>query len=313
MQIKTIKKTIQNKIEEWVSSITDENLKKEVIDNVLVSGGCITSLLTNEKVNDYDVYISNVHTLKKIAEYYCNPFSNEMSIYSGYDKQIHIDKLNQEYSYLEKDGLKPLDSGIGYYFSFVRNLKPEQVKIYFESKSSFFMPDNDNKKEDENYYPVHFSANSISLKGDIQIVLRFTGDNVKIHESFDFIHATNYWTKKDGLVTNKEALESILTKRLKYQGSLYPLTSIVRVRKFIKRGWNIGAGELLKIMFQISELNLKDPDVLEEQLTGVDVAYFSMLIDALRKHMGNNKDFELTSGYLNSLIDKMFDESDELE
>jgi hypothetical protein len=115
------------------------------------------------------------------------------------------------------------------------------------------------------------------------------------------------------LVTNKEALESILTKRLKYQGSLYPLTSIVRVRKFLKRNWNIGAGELLKIMFQISELDLKDPDVLEEQLTGVDVAYFSQLIDALRLHSEKHVDFTLTSQYLNTLIDRMFEESEEVE
>jgi hypothetical protein len=50
----------------------------------------------------------------------------------------------------------------------------------------------------------------------------------------------------------------------------------------LKRGWNISAGEMLKVMFQISELDLKNPDVLEEQLIGVDVAYFSALINILR-------------------------------
>lgn len=39
---------------------------------------------------------------------------------------------------------------------------------------------------------------------------------------------------------------------------------------------------MLKMMFQISEFDLKNPDVFEEQLIGVDVAYFSALIEALR-------------------------------
>jgi hypothetical protein len=38
--------------------------------------------------------------------------------------------------------------------------------------------------------------------------------------------------------------------------------------------------EILKIMFQISELDLTDILILEEQLIGVDIAYFSLLIDA---------------------------------
>jgi hypothetical protein len=39
---------------------------------------------------------------------------------------------------------------------------------------------------------------------------------------------------------------------------------------------------MLKMMFQVSDLDLKNPDVLEEQLIGVDIAYFSTLIEVLR-------------------------------
>jgi len=156
------------------------------------------------------------------------------------------------------------------------------------------------------YVPLFFSPNAISLSNNIQIVLRFHGTAEEIHKTFDYIHATNYFTFKEGLVTNKEALESLLTKQLKYQGSLYPLTSILRMKKFIKRGWNINAGEILKIMFQISELDLKDPNILEDQLIGVDIAYFSTLIAILR-----NVTNEITSPYLNEIIDKVFDASTE--
>ena len=124
------------------------------------------------------------------------------------------------------------------------------------------------------------------------------------------MHATSYFTFKDGLVTNIAALESILTRTLKYQGSYYPVTSIIRAKKFIKRGFNIGAGELLKIMFQISQLDLSNPDVLEEQLIGVDVAYFEILIKALRGKFSSDEEFKLNTKYFNKLVDKIFNEND---
>jgi hypothetical protein len=160
----------------------------------------------------------------------------------------------------------------------------------------------------EKKYQVAFlSQNAISLTDDLQIVLRFNGNNEEIHKTFDFVHATNYFTFKDGLVTNVNALECILSRTLKYQGSLYPITSIVRMKKFINRGWNISAGEMLKVMFQISELDLKNPEILEEQLIGVDIAYFAILINALRGIPSE----KITSVYINELIDRIFNDYDE--
>jgi hypothetical protein len=88
----------------------------------------------------------------------------------------------------------------------------------------------------------------------LQIVLRFSGNVTQIHKTFDFVHATNYFTFEEGLVTNVAALESILTK---IPGIPYPLTSVIRMKKFIQRGWTVNAGEILKMLFQVSELDLK--------------------------------------------------------
>src|SRR5690606_21747234 len=152
----------------------------------------------------------------------------------------------------------------------VNNLKEDQIKLFMRAGGGLRANENIENTEDKDkkYYPKFFSPNAISLSDDIQIVIRFYGTAEEIHKTFDFVHATNYFTHKEGLVTNNEAIESLLTKQLKYQGSLYPLTTIIRIKKFLKRGWNINAGEMLKAMFQISELDLKNPDVLEEQLIG---------------------------------------------
>lgn len=91
-----------------------------------------------------------------------------------------------------------------------------------------------------------------------------------------------------------------------YQGSKYPICSVIRTRKFIQRGWRINAGQYLKMCMQISELNLKDIKVLEDQLTGVDAAYFEQLIRATQKHMSETGSTDIDQVYLVQLIDKIF-------
>ena len=302
MKIKTIEKKIVAKLNQWLETITDENLRKKVKDNLLVSGGSIASMLMGADVNDYDVYLKDRDVLKSLAQYYIKGWSG-IWIADGRER----DKLMREYDVLEKEDAGEYDKD---YFSVaIRNLKPDQIKLMFNSKNGGMRVNEDKKADELNYEPVYFSPNAISISNDIQIVLRFWGDSAKIHETFDFIHATNYFTFEEGLVRNLAAVESILTRTLRYQGSHYPVTSIIRAKKFIKRGFNIGAGEYLKIMFQISQLDLTDPDVLEEQLIGVDVAYFEMLIEALRAKFSADKDFQITAGYFGTLIDKIFNEN----
>lgn len=56
MNGKNIKKHLNNKLRDWILNIDDENIKKIIKDNVIVTGGAIVSLLTGEKLHDYDVY-----------------------------------------------------------------------------------------------------------------------------------------------------------------------------------------------------------------------------------------------------------------
>jgi hypothetical protein len=290
MQRKTIIKTIKKELELWLDSITDPVLRDDVRKSLLVSGGCIASLYLQEKVNDYDIYIQDIEVAKRLAEYYVGN-DTRMIVLSGSDKDTLVKSV---------EGKE--DSA---YVIAVKNLKEDQVKIFFAEKNGGYAPEYDEDTAPK-YRPVFYSPNAISLSDDIQIVLRFTGDAAAIHKNFDFVHATSYFTYDEGLVTTVEVLESILSKTLKYRGSLYPVTSIIRIKKFIKRGWNISAGEMLKIMFQISELNLRDPYVLEEQLIGVDIAYFSKLIEIL----SSTKKETIDSHALNTIIDKVFNEND---
>lgn len=309
MYKKTIKKKLEKKLNEWLSSLEDHLLADRVKQNLLVSGGSIASMFLNEKVNDYDIYLMDMDVLLDLSEHYASKHGIDVLDGRKRDEYLQEEFPDVDINTNQRSNFK--DEYISERYIKLKNLKPNQIKLDVPAEGKRVREIEKNETgEDIKYQPMFFSPNAISLSDDIQIVCRFSGNAEKIHETFDFIHATNYFTFEDGLVTNKEALESLLGKQLRYQGSLYPLTSIIRSKKFIKRGWNIGAGEYLKIMFQISELNLKDPEVLEEQLIGVDVAYFGTLIKILRNDIMTNPNMGIGYNYLSDLIDRVFGEED---
>ena len=115
---------------------------------------------------------------------------------------------------------------------------------------------------------------------------------------------TMYDYSKNHLELNRDALASLLSKTLYYQGSLYPVCSVFRSRKFIERGWRISAGEMLKMVYQISRLDLNNYETLEEQLTGVDAAYFHEILRILKEAKTAGK--EINATYLSTIIDRIF-------
>lgn len=296
MKRKTINHVIKKKLIEWRDSITDQHIKDKLLKHAMVSGGCIASMFLGQDVNDFDIYIKDMNFLNKLASYYAK--QNGCTVLDGRKKADYLKEWQQgEYAFSHSgQGLMSKN------YVRVKTLYPDQVKLDVPSEGVRF-----DVQEGKTYQPIFFSQNAISLSDKIQIVLRFSGTIEEIHKNYDFIHATNYYTPETGLVTNADALEALLAKELRYQGSLYPVTSIVRMKKFLLRGWKIGAGEMLKIMFQISELDLKNVEVLEQQLIGVDVAYFAKLIEVLQ---GVKKE-DITSRYLNTLIDRVFNETED--
>ena len=274
LNTKTIKKYLSENFNYFVDSITDEDVRKLVRKNSIITGGSIVSLLLNEKVNDYDIYFTNKETTKKVAEYFVKQFNN-INIYNADDIQVKEDE--------------------------------ETGRISIFCRSNGIAIGNNIGKDTTEYVPVFLSTNAITLTNDIQLVLRFYGEPEEIHKNYDFIHATNYWTSKDNkLVLNPKALECILTKELLYNGSKYPLCSIIRTKKFIGRGWTINAGQYVKMALQLNELDLTNPSVLEEQLTGVDSVYFTLFLRWFRENKQNIPDKDYVP-YLTTVIDRIFD------
>jgi len=293
MQRKTIRKILNKKFNSWLDSIEDNAVKDLIKKNTIISGGCITSMLLNEKIKDFDVYFSNKETAKSVANYYVNSFNQKTSTRKAEVKETEDGRIKV---FIKSAGVAAENEELlqesfeDVYDALVEEEKPEE-----------------NKEEKKDYRPIFLTSNAITLSNKIQIVIRFYGNPEEIHFNYDFIHCKNYWTSKDNdLVLKSEALESILTKTLIYQGSKYPLCSVIRTRKFLQRGWHINAGQYLKMLFQVSELDLTNINVLEDQLVGVDSAYFNMLINALKSQIEGNKDFKITSGYVSEIVDRIF-------
>jgi hypothetical protein len=310
MKAKTIKAILAKKFNSFVSSIEDEAVRKLVEKNTIITGGCIASMLLGEKINDFDLYFTDHATTKAVAEYYVKRF--EVKVRNGIPCAIFVDDQNgrvrivvksagvasedgadAEYQYFEG---QPDGEAAGYVGE-VMGDPGEIEEAYQETEQSAF------ETEDATYRPVFMSTNAITLSDKVQIVLRFYGEADAIHENYDFVHCTNYWTSKDGALTLRQpALESLLCRELRYVGSKYPVCSVIRLRKFIRRGWVINAGQILKMMMQISELDLTKPSVLQDQLTGVDSAYF---IELMTKVKANDPE-KVNAAYLVEIIDRMF-------
>ncbi len=366
MKRKTINAIITKKINDWLQSLDDPVLVKKIKKDIIVTGGCITSMLLNEEINDFDIYFKTKESLKMVAQHYARRFNeNNKDKTNKLGKKLHAWVLDGEDVEVWKNGKKQLSEFAYDYpdieYSEVKewsyneedenknaymmvsgmllNTPPDRIKIMINSdgiaEDSDSIADNveydintyldalgdgdnipaseiENQNESENekpnkYRPIFLSTNAITLSNKIQLIVRFYGEPEQIHENYDFVHATNYWTYETGVILNEKALECILNKELHYIGSKYPICSLIRTRKFIKRGWKINAGQYVKISFQISKLNLDDIYVLEDQLIGVDSIYFLSFINALKIKQIKDDNFILTQDYLTTVIDKIFD------
>lgn len=293
---KTINAIIENKIDDWIKTVNNEELKNNIKNNIVVTGGAIASMLLGENPNDFDIYFKSNEIAIDVANYYLEPYAKKTA-----DNQ----KIKKVFAEPTPDGIRIVIKSAGV----LTDTENVANYTYFEQESAetldnYFKQYHLYQENSKNQYkPAYISDNAISLHGDIQLVFRFTGQSDKIHENFDFVHTKNYWTAQTGLVLNQDSLEAILTKELIYAGSKFPICSLFRIRKFIERGWTINAGEILKISYDISKLNLDDYETLRNQSIGVDTAYFAELLNVLKN---DNKPINRT--YLYEIINRVFGE-----
>jgi len=306
MNSKNIKKSLHAKIDRWLDTIDDKKVIMAIKDNAMITGGAIVSLLTGEPVNDYDVYFKTLESCELVADYYINEWNTN----NPTKPQVRIDEFISDrvcliighgrgLGMVAEDG----DNGID---DTTEPLEPlEPLPFISENEEEPLKPNPTIEKP--HYRPRFFSTNAISLSDQIQIVVRFSGPIESIHENFDFEHTKCvYDYSENTLVLPTKSLECIINKELIYRGSKYPLTSIIRTRKFITRGWTINAGQYVKMTLELNALDLLNLETFKDQLVGVDSAYFMQAIEAIRNKKEKDPNFEITNLYLFEVIDRIF-------
>jgi hypothetical protein len=309
MKAKNIKSVLSRKIADFAEHIEDKTVRSLVEQNTIVTGGAIASMLLREDVNDFDLYFRTREATLAVARYFVAKFRDNPPPRFKNGKSVEIfvdDTLPDRIRTIVKSAGVASENGDEGYKYFEGDMDPGSTDAadYVDAATNV-LKDKEQAEEEKKpkYRPVFLSTNAITLSHQIQLVTRFFGNPDEIHANYDFVHCTNYWTSWDkNLVLRPEALEALLARELRYVGSKYPLCSIIRTRKFIKRNWSITAGQYLKMAMQLNELDLKDPSVLEEQLTGVDTAYFQEILAKLKERDPSRVD----TTYLVELIDRLF-------
>lgn len=318
MKLKLINSILCRKFDAFAASIDNPEVRELVKKNTICTGGAIASMLMNEQVNDFDFYFRDLETTRRVAAYFVEKFKvNAPPAFADKFKNCEIYSEVTSDDVASKARVRVIvksagvassegDEGYKYFEQHADGEAAEYISQVMDNAEDAKAKEEDKKKDEAKpkYRPVFLSANAITLSDDVQIVVRFYGEPKEIHDNYDFIHVTNYWTSWDRKVElNQAALLSLMNKDLRYIGSRYPLCSLFRMRKFINRGWKITAGQILKIAVNLQRYDLLNVAILEEQLTGVDVAYFEQLIERVKK---DGHDTSVDEAYLAELVDRLF-------
>ena len=285
----------------------DQALFDDCYKNIMVCGGAIASMYLGERPNDYDFYFKDHHTLKRLIEFWVEILNYHYEIEPD-EFELQQDTCLNIKGEREFNRLKfKIPNG---FIDFTGRVVKEGLRSFGEEVST--VP-RSGRPFGVGEIPRILTNNAMtfgsrynySTKLQYQLIFRFHGPMVDIWKNFDFRHAmSGYALANDTLHIDVTTLETIISKTLIYQGSLYPIATLFRLRKFLKRGWRISAGQLIKIAHQLSEdVNFNDIEMLQEQLMGVDILFMRELLDVVEKY----KEKAIDQTYLAEIIDKIFD------
>lgn len=162
--------------------------------------------------------------------------------------------------------------------------------IYFTDEDGYYST-NEHIKSIDVFQFLGRTDNAITYKNTAneklyQLIIgdSFIGSPEDIMSKFDFtICQGAYNFKTQEVILSDKFLEHNSQKRLVYtMASSYPLSSLVRMKKYIKYGYEISGTEIVKIALAINDLNMKTYHDLKKQLEGVD----TLLLKSLTSKMG---------------------------
>lgn len=276
-KIKAMCMRVKDTLRDYVTGTAAHGL---INDNTIISGGALVSLLTGQKVNDWDIYFRTQECAAAVARVMLNSAVH----LQNYNVMAGESVLDNSVVEIQDDGRITISNLATYG---VRCRAP--VMFFSKNACSLMM------------------TNGLKL----QPIWRFYGEPADIHSTYDYEHCTPYWSSWDNnFVVPEPAAKCLLTKTLKYRCNVYPFSSLIRAHKYMQRGYTISAGELAKIAVKISEIDFTDLSQMREQFMGVDQEEFQAVLDelALAEWMDESRTITLDDVY--DVIDRVFNRVD---
>ncbi len=251
--VRTVNNLCQARLEEL--NLGQKQYNEHVLCGSFIAGGAILSVTKEEKIKDYDMFLTNAVS----ARYLANTFLRRITGGENVQLLTQLDEVNPKIS----KGVLSLTN-------------PDRMTTSIEEFIDSYNKRCKEEKNNNKVQPVYLSKNAITLSNGIQLIFRFIGEPEAVFSTFDYEHCKVYWRPKPlslllgDLVYTGRSQESIAKNELIYTGNTrFVLSAISRLNKFIKRGWGISPSSLLSLAVTASKIDWSNRKVLEEELLGI--------------------------------------------
>lgn len=221
---------------------------KEALDyrfNTYYAGGCINSAIQRQPAKDFDLFFNHPDTARTFIKRVFGIYPGFKAKDGGYltvkeDKEVEglwLGSLNLE---------TPL----------------EKVNEYFAQNTTIAVR--------------YVTDNAITLRSGQQLIFRFIGPPSVVFETFDYDHCKVYWCREPtgpypgSVVFTPEASLAIAKRQLVYtKKSRFALSALVRMNKFVRRGYTIEADSLVNLALTLGSIDFSHPVSFKEEILGL--------------------------------------------
>jgi len=155
-------------------------------------------------------------------------------------------------------------------------------------------------------------GNTYQFITDVRMMISSTQD---IFNMFDYtVCMAAYSCRSEVFYFHDSFFADLSERRLVFNvGTLHPIASMFRSLKFIKRGYKLGAVEMIKIALSIQRLHIASYAELKHHLLGIDTLFLKDLTDALGTfdEHGKKYDFDKAMEFINSFAEEQLSSIDD--
>jgi hypothetical protein len=251
--LRTVNNLCEAKLKEL--GLTEKQFNDNILCNSFIAGGVIASVAKEEKIKDYDLFMTNAASARSIV----NTLLRRVSPGETIQLTTSVDSINPN---LHRGNLE---------FAY-----PERMITTLEEQIDLFNEACKKTKSRGRAIPAYLSKNALTMNNGVQVIFRFIGDPKEVFTTFDYEHCKAYWRPDPlGLLLGKlvyegRSQESFAKNELIYTGNTrFALSAISRLNKFIKRGWCVSPSSLLSLALTAAKIDWSNRDALEEELLGI--------------------------------------------